>query len=612
MPRRPFPFPLLVTIIFLLFLLVFAPLTTASFDFVVRPEFGERSGDLNVTTFAGQTAHLPCTVKHLAGKRVSWIRGRDLQVLSTGRVTFSTDVRISVLPGSNKFKSRKTRSAHACLEDVEEEEGGRRVEEMALNSSSGPSPSSTTATEEGEEKEEARKRQEVEGEGGLKQFSVSVPSLSSDVTTSSSSHGNMRRVQPHPNAAHPYRSKVTPPSYTYFRSNTLTLYPHDSHRTPLHLNPLTSPQPHGSQHARPQPPHTPGHTPTQNHHRHPTTYTITPQHTHHHPPYHHHLHHHHHALETQPPRRRRALNWPSWSADYFYYPYHDDEDTISGLGGSPSWFHRELARFNNEGRRSYGDHQNPIAIYPQGPLSHDSQGKGHVPGPNYIEGVWEPEDYTLQIKFTKPEDVGTYICQINTEPRITQVVHLNVVNMRAEIVGSRELYVKAGTPVTLACKVNHGKLMPGFILWYKGDRLVEYDTSGGRITVSTEPTGVSHLLLRNARPGDSANYTCSPSAGAPASLILNVIVDERQAAMQQGNSAPPHPSPHHHLLPPTLALLWGIGGGAVERVGGVGVLLMVGEVLFPTQIPLLPLFLFLLTVLCILPVFRLQKRGKFK
>ncbi|KAK8392610.1 hypothetical protein O3P69_014790 [Scylla paramamosain] len=60
-----------------------------------------------------------------------------------------------------------------------------------------------------------------------------------------------------------------------------------------------------------------------------------------------------------------------------------------------------------------------------------------------------------------------------------------------------------------------------FILWYKGDRLVEYDTSGGRISVSTEPTGVSHLLLRHARPGDSANYTCSPSAGAPASLTLN-------------------------------------------------------------------------------------------
>lgn len=76
----------------------------------------------------------------------------------------------------------------------------------------------------------------------------------------------------------------------------------------------------------------------------------------------------------------------------------------------------------------YPQHDSPIAIYPQGPYSQNSENKGLQPGPNYIEGVWEPEDYTLQIKYTKPEDAGTYICQINTEPRRTQVVHLNVVS----------------------------------------------------------------------------------------------------------------------------------------------------------------------------------------
>ncbi|KAG7159224.1 hypothetical protein Hamer_G016620, partial [Homarus americanus] len=63
-----------------------------------------------------------------------------------------------------------------------------------------------------------------------------------------------------------------------------------------------------------------------------------------------------------------------------------------------------------------------------------------------------------------------------------------------------------------------------YILWYKGERLVEYDTSGGRIQVVTEADGVSHLLLKDAHPSDSANYTCSPSSGTPASLLLNVIV----------------------------------------------------------------------------------------
>lgn len=164
-----------------------------------------------------------------------------------------------------------------------------------------------------------------------------------------------------------------------------------------------------------------------NTHTHQTTHKHTHKHTHHK-----HTKRNRDKATLQLPRlvrrRRRALEWPSWTTDYFYYPFHHDEDTISGLGGSPAWFHRELARFNSEGSRSYADHQTPIAIYPQGPLTHDPHAKGHIPGPNYIEGVWEPEDYTLQIKYTKPEDAGTYICQINTEPRITQVVHLSVVS----------------------------------------------------------------------------------------------------------------------------------------------------------------------------------------
>ncbi|XP_045107258.1 uncharacterized protein LOC123502111 [Portunus trituberculatus] len=590
--RPPFTFPLLLANVFLLLLLflLFIPFTAASFDFVVRPEFGERPGDLNVTTFAGQTAHLPCTVKHLAGKRVSWIRGRDLQVLSTGRITFSTDVRISVLPGSSgKLKSRSVRSVHTRVEVEEVEVEGRgtdetprRVKEMPLNSSTSFSSSSTSASStsnEEEDKMEGWKRQEEV----VRQYSSS-PSLSSAATSSSYSSRGYSKTQPHShrNKGGQHHSNT---HNTHTRSSTLQS--HHTHKSTVH-------KPHYMH-------HTP-HKHSQHHH----THTKRSQNR---------------DKDTSPPpllprlarRRRRTLEWPSWTTDYFYYPFHHDEDTVSGLGGSPAWFHRELARFNSEGSRSYTDHQTPIAIYPQGPLTHDPHAKGHVPGPNYIEGVWEPEDYTLQIKYTEPEDAGTYICQINTEPRITQVVHLSVVNMRAEIVGSRELYVKAGTPVTLACKVNHGTLMPGFILWYKGDRLVEYDTSGGRISVSTEPTGVSHLLLRHARPGDSANYTCSPSAGAPASLTLNVIVDERQAAMQQGNAAPPPPAPHHHLLPPTLAMLWGVGGDVTQRMGSLGVLVMVGKVFLPTHIPLpllFFLFLFLFLVWCILPSFCLQRKGR--
>ncbi|KAF2366532.1 Immunoglobulin-like domain [Trinorchestia longiramus] len=79
---------------------------------------------------------------------------------------------------------------------------------------------------------------------------------------------------------------------------------------------------------------------------------------------------------------------------------------------------------------------------------------------NYLEGVWEPEDYTLQIKFTEPGDAGTYVCQINTEPKTAQTITLRVVDMVAKILGPTELFVKAGTPVTLACMVEHSAALP--------------------------------------------------------------------------------------------------------------------------------------------------------
>ena len=49
----------------------------------------------------------------------------------------------------------------------------------------------------------------------------------------------------------------------------------------------------------------------------------------------------------------------------------------------------------------------------------------HLPG--YLEAIWRPEDYTLQIKYTDPEDAGVYTCQVNTEPRIVQRITLRVV-----------------------------------------------------------------------------------------------------------------------------------------------------------------------------------------
>lgn len=49
-----------------------------------------------VQTFTGADVILSCTVENLADKMVFWIRNSDLQILTAGLITFSSDSRFKV------------------------------------------------------------------------------------------------------------------------------------------------------------------------------------------------------------------------------------------------------------------------------------------------------------------------------------------------------------------------------------------------------------------------------------------------------------------------------------------------------------------------------------
>ena len=51
----------------------------------------------NVTTTVGHTSYLHCKVRQLGDKAVSWIRSKDLHILSTGVFTYTSDARFQVL-----------------------------------------------------------------------------------------------------------------------------------------------------------------------------------------------------------------------------------------------------------------------------------------------------------------------------------------------------------------------------------------------------------------------------------------------------------------------------------------------------------------------------------
>ncbi|XP_030747171.1 Down syndrome cell adhesion molecule-like protein 1 homolog [Sitophilus oryzae] len=62
-----------------------------------RGPYFDKSVSRNVTALVGKTAYLGCRVRNLGNRTVSWIRHRDLHLLTVNRFTYTSDQRFSAL-----------------------------------------------------------------------------------------------------------------------------------------------------------------------------------------------------------------------------------------------------------------------------------------------------------------------------------------------------------------------------------------------------------------------------------------------------------------------------------------------------------------------------------
>ncbi|XP_068242641.1 LOW QUALITY PROTEIN: zwei Ig domain protein zig-8-like [Palaemon carinicauda] len=80
----------------LLFHLVYYSfITDAGLSRSSGPQFG--STEESVTVKEGETARLPCRVLHLKDRKVTWLRRRDLHILTTDQHTYSADERFQIV-----------------------------------------------------------------------------------------------------------------------------------------------------------------------------------------------------------------------------------------------------------------------------------------------------------------------------------------------------------------------------------------------------------------------------------------------------------------------------------------------------------------------------------
>ncbi|XP_066975807.1 uncharacterized protein [Macrobrachium rosenbergii] len=147
------------------------------------------------------------------------------------------------------------------------------------------------------------------------------------------------------------------------------------------------------------------------------------------------------------------------------------------------------------------------------------------------------QEWILQIQSVRQEDSGLYECQVSTKPVLSFIVSMNVVVPSARILNGPEIFVHRGSPINLSCVVDHTVERPSYIYWYHYNKMIDYDKEGDTIKLDKSgPNTISNLLVRSASPSDSGKYTCRPSNGEDASVMLHVLNGENQAAMQTNTS----------------------------------------------------------------------------
>lgn len=190
--------------------------------------------------------------------------------------------------------------------------------------------------------------------------------------------------------------------------------------------------------------------------------------------------------------------------------------------------------------------------------------------------------WTLKLKYVTARDAGRFECQVSTVPKLNQTFSLKVVVPSVQIVGDREVHVKAGTSVTLKCLISNCLEEPAYVFWYHGERrllddddqipgdlvsptpqpklrqkggttflpvpntispkeeTLEVALSRGGISIVTrrlvaDGSAMSTVSIQNPTPAHSGKYACRPANLDPAYVNLHVIQEEKPAAMQHEN-----------------------------------------------------------------------------
>ncbi|KAK7455934.1 hypothetical protein BaRGS_00039424, partial [Batillaria attramentaria] len=135
-------------------------------------------------------------------------------------------------------------------------------------------------------------------------------------------------------------------------------------------------------------------------------------------------------------------------------------------------------------------------------------------------------DWNLVFKEARPEDAGTYECQVIHTNTIKWRVRLNVILI--SLMGKE--FVESGESIYLLCNTTEGNRIPDDVDWFKdGTKINKREFPHIIITKYRELENtalVSELIIDRGKRKDSGTYICRNSIDQLASLEVTVLVAE--------------------------------------------------------------------------------------
>ncbi|XP_066964389.1 opioid-binding protein/cell adhesion molecule-like isoform X2 [Macrobrachium rosenbergii] len=147
--------------------------------------------------------------------------------------------------------------------------------------------------------------------------------------------------------------------------------------------------------------------------------------------------------------------------------------------------------------------------------------------------------FALEVISALRNDSGVYECQVNTRPKLSRPITLNVQVPAAKIQGPSELYIKSGSTLVISCTALLHPDAVSTVDWLHNQTKLSIAGPRGGVSIHTEKAGQlvsSKLSVGKAVSRDAGNYTCQPDSVHPASISVFIVEDEFPAAMHHESS----------------------------------------------------------------------------